>query len=934
MSEPPALATTSAMAPLQRAAVQIFDGTVCLATYPLACSPCCIGRSRDCDVVIDSPFIEARHALLRWQAGQWWLEPLSPRNPVRLAGQVLDRAGQRVGLSAGSEFELGPLVVRLVLLDADGAAAGSLLAAPEATVLVGDALVLRVVYGQTSTSYPLRRAVVTIGRDADCDVVIPLRSVSRLHATLRRRGAGYVVVDEQSVNGLWLRGERVQEHALQHGETVRIVDALGGSVSLIYEDRRVGVVPPLGSLVLAADQQELTIGRAADNGLCLRDALVSGRHAVLRREEAGVWLVDLDSANGTFVQGQRISRVLLRSGCLVQFGECRFIYREPGGTYAVGGQGLRLDAVGVSCTLRGAEGWLVDDVTLSVYPNELVALVGGSGTGKSSLLLALAGRLPPQDGVVLLGGEDVYANGSRLRGGISFVPQQDVVLPELTVERWLWYAAALRLPVGVPLAEREGRIEAVLRDVELDEVRRRRVALLSGGERRRLAVAVELLALPRLLLLDEPTTGLDPALEKRFMVLLRNLAERYCTIVLVTHATASLLVCDRVAVLGSGGRLCFYGAPYEVRAFFECGTFAEVYTRIDAAAGGAAEWQLAFRESPYYDEYVNYRLASLPKAPVLASAPVALADTPSASVGFWRQAYLLSLRYVERLLGDWRGLLLGLGQALLAGVLIRVVAPPAFLADGSPPQDGQRVIFLLVLAGVLLGVVAAARELIRDRGVYLHERGLFLHPAATLLSRLVGLLPLGAVLAGLLLLPVLVMQPLPPGVWLPAPLEWWLGLALVLASSITMGLLISAVSSSSGQALSIVPLVLLMQIVFAGLIVPLQGWQTLPEYLIVARAGVHSLGTSADLNRLYYQTYAGAPPGIFAPDIPAAPDIYQPADYDQVQLRATSGMSALASRRLHLLLVWGNLVLLTGLWGILALVALYAAERSWVPWRK
>ncbi len=920
------------------ATVAIFAGDTCLATHAITRSPWSIGRAPDCQLVLDNPYIAAHHAVLRWQAEQWWLEPLSPHNPVRIAGTTLDQADRMVALPATAEFELGPLLVRFRQATPDDGAADttSVFTAADGTLPLGDAQVLRVSYGEISTSYALHRPLVSIGRDPASDIVIPLRTVSRTHATLQRTSTGYVILDQQSANGLLLRGQRVQQHALQHGDTLTIADALGNYVTLAYEDLAANETPPLNTLALALGQDALTIGRAPDNALCLAHPLVSAHHAVLQRDEGGVFLTDLGSTNGTYVQGQRISRVQLQAGNLIQIAGYQFIYREQGSIYVVGNQSLRLDALRLTYTLSAPKRTLIDDVTLSIYPHELVALVGGSGTGKSSVLRALAGLLPPQHGQVLLGGDDLYTNLERYRTSIGYVPQQDVVLPQLTVERTLWYAAHLRLPAELGTAERQQRIDTVLHDVELEPVRHLQVAQLSGGQRRRVSIAVELLAQPLFLLLDEPTTGLDPALEKRFMLLLRSLAERYCTIVLVTHATASLLLCDRVAVLGAGGRLCFYGAPYEVRAFFETTTFAEIYPRIEKSGAGATEWQLAFRQSPYYDEYVNHRLATLPAAAAPAGTAPPAPEPPVAPslVGFWRQARLLAQRFIEQLLADWQTLvLLGL-QAVLAGSLIRLVAPAAFLADGRPPQDGQRVIFLLVLAAVLLGVLAAARELTRERAVYQRERVLFLRPFAYLIAKLAGLLPLAALLATLLLLPVLVGQPLPAGLWLPAPLEWWFSLWLTLVGSMAMGLLISALSTSSEQALSMVPLLLLVQILLAGLIVPLHGWLAVPAQMIVARGGIQSLGTSADLNRLYYQTYAAAPPGIFAPDIAAPPDAFNPADYDRVARRAASTLRPRDSRRLHLLLVWGNLLGLIGLWIGLAGVALHTDRNIRQPLRR
>ncbi|NJK80721.1 MAG: AAA family ATPase, partial [Chloroflexaceae bacterium] len=136
-----------------------------------------------------------------------------------------------------------------------------------------------------------------------------------------------------------------------------------------------------------------------------------------------------------------------------------------------------------------------------------------------------------------------------------------------------------------------------------------------GGQRRRLAIALELLARPGLLLLDEPATGLDPARSKRLLALLRTLADKGCTVVLVTHATADIALCDRVAVLGQDGRLCFYGPAVEAPGFFDTADFAGIYTCLTEDATSAAMWEVRFQQSPYYEQYIGNQ--PVPPAPTV-----------------------------------------------------------------------------------------------------------------------------------------------------------------------------------------------------------------------------------------------------------------------------------------------------------------------------
>src|SRR5207302_4315912 len=211
---------------------------------------------------------------------------------------------------------------------------------------------------------------------------------------------------------------------------------------------------------------------------------------------------------------------------------------------------------------------LLSNLSFSVPPRKFVALVGGSGAGKSTLMDALNGLRPAQDGKVLYNGQDYYRNLAAFSTQLGYVPQDDIVHRELTVERALYYAAKLRLPNDFTPAQIKQRINEVLEDVEMTARRKLLVKKLSGGQRKRVSIALELLANPSLFFLDEPTSGLDPGLDRKMMFLLRKLADKGHTIILVTHATNNISTCDYVCFLAQGGRLAYFGPPEAVRLLF------------------------------------------------------------------------------------------------------------------------------------------------------------------------------------------------------------------------------------------------------------------------------------------------------------------------------------------------------------------------------
>ena len=319
-----------------------------------------------------------------------------------------------------------------------------------------------------------------------------------------------------------------------------------------------------------------TIGRAPDNTLVLDDPLISKHHARIDVSANGMVITDLGSTNGIYVAGQRVSQVQVTQPVLVGLGST-FIALSPDGLCEVqvaGGAGGEL--VGKDLTFRVNNGnlTLLDGISFSLPGNELLAVVGPSGAGKSTLLKALTGEQKAQEGQVLFNGLDVYEHYPVMRNKIGVVPQSDVIHSALTVRKTLEYAAELRFAKDVTKAERRQRIAEVLEDLDLTAHVDKRVKKLSGGQRKRVSTAIELLTRPSLLFLDEPTSGLDPQLDRDVMDLLASLAhgtrpgDSGRTVVVVTHNENHIDRADKVLILAAGGKPVYYGSPREVLPYF------------------------------------------------------------------------------------------------------------------------------------------------------------------------------------------------------------------------------------------------------------------------------------------------------------------------------------------------------------------------------
>jgi ABC-type multidrug transport system ATPase subunit len=262
----------------------------------------------------------------------------------------------------------------------------------------------------------------------------------------------------------------------------------------------------------------------------------------------------------------------------------------------------RLDVQGLE--QRGGGRKLLDGIHLSVLPGECVGLLGPSGSGKSTLLKACCGLTSPSAGKVMLDGQDLREHRDVWRRRMGYVPQDDIIHLELSVEAAVRYAARLRLPASLSKQELDAAVTRVIGQVGLTERAKVRIAKLSGGQRKRASVAVELLSKPSVLFLDEPTSGQDPHLEESMMQLFRELARNGATVVVTTHAMANVELLDLVVLLHSGN-LVYAGPPQALLEHFDTRSYEGVFKQL--AARPASHWLTHFHRSDLFRRYVAGR---------------------------------------------------------------------------------------------------------------------------------------------------------------------------------------------------------------------------------------------------------------------------------------------------------------------------------------
>ena len=765
-----------------------------------------------------------------------------------------------------------------------------------------------------SIDVALRERPLTIGRAADNDIILTSRFVSAYHARIEPDETAHHISDSGSTNGLLFEGRRLPAHEklrLADGDILRIGDAAtGGFVTMTYHNPQVPQVPrgdrTARHVTLPDGDGMVTIGRSG-NMIELDNPQVSRRHATIEARNQHHVLRDIGSTNGTFVNGRQVSEHELRAGDIIQIGAFKFVY--DGRTLAEYDQrgALRIDANNLwrEVAIGNRRRVILHDVSLTIAPREFVAIVGGSGAGKSTLLNALSGLTPADRGEVLVNGDRLYANLNAYRTMIGYVPQEDILHRALPAGDALTFVAQLRLPADMAAAEVTQRINRVLDDVEMAAQRDTPIERLSGGQRKRVSIAAELLADPSLFFLDEPTSGLDPGLEKKLMYTLRRIADSGRTVVLVTHATANIAQCDLVAFMADG-RLVFYGPPADAPAFFQVAgsAFADIYTKLegyatpsehaawtvvqrdllpefhaweqahpDAAAPTlAALWEAKFRATPRYAQLVAARLAPTPGG--AARTTQATAGDRMVRRSLLRQTGVLTRRAAQLLLTDRRNLAILLLQAPLIGVLLALVArADAFVGEGAYASEAKKILVMLASVAVWFGILNAAREIAKERPVLQRERLAGLRIAPYLFAKL-GVFSLLIVIQGLMLLALLALRVVLPehGVVLPAGIELLITTTLTSFAGLAFGLAISAFATTPDRAISLVPIALIPQILFAGVIFSLGDGitiQRLLSWLTISRWAMDAYGATIDLNALPFA------PGMLP--LPHAPAEYTPS---------------------------------------------------------
>ncbi|MFE1859959.1 ABC transporter ATP-binding protein/permease [Streptomyces anandii] len=698
-----------------------------------------------------------------------------------------------------------------------------------------------------------------LGRDPLSDVVLDDARVSWHHAVLRPEDGHWTLHDDDSTNGTYADGRRVHDWGVRPDSVIRFGNPVDGPTAVLVPrptsalDRPSSVsLPSLTTTfrrptaIRPLPARTLRIGRASDNDLVVDDLIVSRRHAELRaREDGGHDIVDLGSHNGTFLNGRPVSQARVGPGDIIGVGHSSFcLVGDELQEYVDTGE-VCLDVQDLTVTVDRGRKVLLDRVSFPVGEKCLLGVVGPSGAGKSTLLGALTGQRPAEHGTVLYDGRDLYRDYAELRQRIGLVPQDDILHAQLTVRAALTYAAELRFPQDTSQAERRTRVEEVVRELGLQERAEQPVHSLSGGQRKRVSVALELLTKPSLLFLDEPTSGLDPGMERSVMRMLRGLADDGRTVVVVTHSVLSLDVCDRLLVLAPGGRVAYFGPPGEALEFFGFEQWPEAFEAFENDRG--RDWAGAYRDSPQYRRHI-LDAGAQPHLPRSGPVPAAPPPRPRSWIA---QLATLVRRYTAALAADRTFIATMVALPFLTGLMARAVA-----GSRLTPLTAMNVLLILCVGGMLTGSANAVRELVKERVIYQRERAVGLPRSAYLVSKVVVLGAITVAQAVVLtlvgLLGVDLNAPGGKGVLMPPLPEIALAVALLAFTAMLLGLLVSALVPKEDVTMPLLVLLTVVQVTFCGALVRLHGIPGLDQltWLVPSRWALGAMAGTVELARI------------------------------------------------------------------------------------
>ena len=428
------------------------------------------------------------------------------------------------------------------------------------------------------------------------------------------------------------------------------------------------------------------------------------------------------------------------------------------------------------------------------------------------------------------------------------------------------------------------RVDEVLAELGLSAQAGQLITSLSGGQRKRTSVALELLTKPSLLFLDEPTSGLDPGMDRSVMHTLRTLADDSRTVVVVTHNVANLEVCDQLLLLAAGGWIAYVGPPSGALRYFDRADFAEIFLLLETATG--QEWADRFRRSSAYRENADpgrqpygphtggqhaggpapmagsnaHRPGPGPAKPGADNADVGGRESPGRrrQQRPFTQFRVLCRRYLAVIAADRQYAIFLIVLPLVLSLLARAVPGSAGLsvsaAMATDDPQPQQLLLVLIIGACLMGSAAAVRELVKERPIYRRERAIGLSIGAYLASKIVVLALITGAQAAIFTVLSLWGRTPPddPVIVGSGTVEILLAVLCVTVTSMLVGLVISAGIDNADRGMPLLVLVIMIQLIFCGGLFAVYDRPVLEQlsWIVPARWGFSMTAATTDLGSI------------------------------------------------------------------------------------
>jgi len=600
------------------------------------------------------------------------------------------------------------------------------------------------------------------------------------------------------------------------------------------------------------DSDILVIGNPSDvdieSPLFIRDKSINGEISILRIPSVNLFFLRYNGTNQLLLNNKpvRITRVyLFAPGGVLRPGQGRSIYYSDINAKFLSERidlSLHFDASDISYEFKNGKKGLYP-MSIKESNGTLIGIMGASGAGKTTLLNVLSGQQAPSSGHIKINGTDLYKEKNKLEGVIGLVPQDDLLFEDLTVFENLYYNAKLCFK-SLSNKEIEEKVEKVLYNLGLIDIRNLKVGspltkVISGGQRKRVNIALELIREPSVLFLDEPTSGLSSRDSENVMDLLRELSLKGKLVFVVIHQPSSTIfkLFDKLFVLDTGGYLIYSGNPVAAVSYFkeldhqlnygegECQTcgnvnpesvFDIIESKVVDEYGNTTDKRKVLPKD-WYETFLKSTASDLSEDLLNKGNEIASVDSlpRTSKPNRFKQWVVFTLRDLKTKISNQQYLIITLTEAPALAFFLSLILRYVSVGEESYflrlNDNIPAYIFVSIIVITFLGLMVSSEEIIKDRTILKREQFLNLSRFSYLLSKVGILFMISAIQAFLFVLIGNTILELNGQFF-----TFWIALFSVGAVANVLGLNISASFNSVVTIYILIPLLIIPQMVLSG----------------------------------------------------------------------------------------------------------------------